>query len=296
MEILNADKLIDGALRKANSRLGDFLDGDVIFLKAPMAQPVDDNVRREVEAINETANKDRLIVVLETRGGFIEVVERIVGVFRKHYQLVDFIVPNYAYSAGTVLVMSGDEIYMDYHSILGPIDPQYESETGDYMPGMGYLAKYEELMETINKAPSTDNVRAEIAYLIQRFDPAKLYHIEHAIEHSKSLLRNWLPRYKFKDWSTRETSGEPVTDADKEARANEIAEVLGEVTRWHSHGRGITLRELRSEEIRLKIKDFGGEGELDNLIRDYYSLISDYTVKRSMSNGIHTQNGLRRAL
>jgi len=51
--------------------------------------------------------------VLTTGGGSIEVVQRIVDVFRQHYTLVDFIVPNYAYSAGTVLAMSGDAIYMD---------------------------------------------------------------------------------------------------------------------------------------------------------------------------------------
>ncbi len=48
-----------------------------------------------------------------------------VSVMRKHYKEVSFIVPSHAYSAGTVLVLSGDKIYMDYYSVLGPIDPQY---------------------------------------------------------------------------------------------------------------------------------------------------------------------------
>ena len=45
-------------------------------------------------------------------------------------------------SAGTILCMSGDKIFMDYASILGPIDPQVPTpDTGDYVPALGYLDK-----------------------------------------------------------------------------------------------------------------------------------------------------------
>ena len=60
----------------------------------------------------------------------MDVVQRVVDTLRRHYNLVDFIIPNYAYSAGTVLAMSGDAIHMDYYSRLGPIDPQIETERG----------------------------------------------------------------------------------------------------------------------------------------------------------------------
>jgi len=55
----------------------------------------------------------------------METIERIVAVMRNHYESVSFIIPNFAFSAGTVLALSGDEIYMDYYSVLGHIDPQY---------------------------------------------------------------------------------------------------------------------------------------------------------------------------
>src|SRR5690606_24230974 len=93
-----------------------------------------------------------LVVLIETTGGYIEVVERIYEVFRKNYNKVNFVVPNYAYSAGTVLVLSGDEIYMDYYSVLGPIDPQIQNEEGKVVPGLGYLAKFDELVNKINKS------------------------------------------------------------------------------------------------------------------------------------------------
>lgn len=297
MTELTVDILVNHSLEELNQGLSDKLKSDIIFLKAAMQQPVDDDLRPIVEKLSADSSYDKLTVLLETNGGFIEVVERIVGIFRKHYTTIEFIVPNYAYSAGTVLVMSGDEIYMDYHSILGPIDPQFEAEkNGDYVPGMGYLAKYEELTDKINTAADTNSVKAELAYLVQKFDPAKLYHIEQAVEHSKSLLRDWLPKYKFKDWNNTETTGTPVTTTMKQKRADEIANILGATDRWHSHGRGITMNELDSEEIKLKVNDFGLDAGLSESIRNYYSLMTDYLIKMGMQGVIHTKgSGLRRA-
>lgn len=142
MDTIKSDELVEHALSVANDALSKRLGGgDVYILKAGMAPPVDDVFRTEIEGVcdNRSAKApaaDRAIVLVETAGGVIETVERIVQVLRKHYKTVEFIIPNYAYSAGTILVMSGDEIYMDYYAVLGPIDPQYPSDDGNYVPGM----------------------------------------------------------------------------------------------------------------------------------------------------------------
>ena len=76
----------------------------MISVIAPMAQPVDDFVRDAIEGIDPKSKK--LFVLLETTGGSIEVVERIADVFRHFYPgEIGFIVPNFAMSAGTVLVI-----------------------------------------------------------------------------------------------------------------------------------------------------------------------------------------------
>src|SRR6266478_8628579 len=41
--------------------------------------------------------------------------------------------------------MSGDSIYMDYYSRLGPIDPQVETRQGKNVPALGYLERYNAL-------------------------------------------------------------------------------------------------------------------------------------------------------
>lgn len=298
METIKADQVVHEALASANRSLANHFSSEVIIFRSEMRPPADDTIRDVVESLkdSDTKNIDKLTVVVETVGGFIEVVERIVSVLRRHYNVVEFVVPNFAYSAGTVLVLSGDDIYMDYYSVLGPIDPQYESETGELVPGMGYLAKYQELMATINapRKPGDPEPKAELAYLIRKFDPAKLFHIEQAVEHSQSLLREWLPKYKFKDWSKTETAGLDVDANLRTQRAEQIAKVLGDAQRWHSHGRGISIRELASDEIKLKINDFGADPKLNGLVRNYYGLFTDYANKTRAKNVLHTRRGLRR--
>lgn len=295
MESIDVEQLFAGVARELNQNLATELRGDCVFISSAMVPPLDGVFRVSLEAMqNPKAKQAHLIVVLETNGGYIETVERIVSVTRKHYKEVSFIVPSHAFSAGTVLVLSGDHIYMDYYSVLGPIDPQFGDENGrSLLPGAGYLAKFEELTKIVNDDP-TNQKKAELAYLIKKFDPAKLFHIEQAIEHGQSLIEGWLPKHKFKNWKKTKTAGKKVTPHMRRNRAKKIAETLGNAQKWHSHGRGITMKELSENEINLLIEDFGEKANLSNIIRNYHGLCVDYAAKNGIRNFIHTPHGLRR--
>ncbi|MEI6705479.1 MAG: Clp protease ClpP, partial [Deltaproteobacteria bacterium] len=67
---------------------------------------------------------DKIDIILETPGGYAEVVEDLVHHVRSKFSEVAIIVPGYAKSAGTIMAMAGDEILMDSTSALGPIDAQ----------------------------------------------------------------------------------------------------------------------------------------------------------------------------
>lgn len=295
-DTFKANEVVAFSLVQLCRNLEKALSGDIILIRSPIYAHLDDAVRIQIENLvrksNEAekkaalAKRPKLIVVLETTGGYIDVVERISNVFRNHYREVEFIVPNCAYSAGTVLVMSGDRIYMDYYSILGPIDPQVQNESGKFIPGMGYLYKYQELMAKKKLS------QAEMLFLIKRFDPAELFLIEQSKNHSEELIRKWLVQYKFKNW--RKTLGRkrPVTKRMKERRAAVIASVLGDAEKWHSHGRGITLRELQGDDIKLQIDNYGDDAKLRDLIRQYYDLFVDFCGKVKAANAIHTRLGL----
>ncbi|MGJ3259836.1 MAG: SDH family Clp fold serine proteinase [Rhodospirillales bacterium] len=280
---LNANTFIEDKLQACNCDLGDHLDSDVLFVRSPIMMGLDDAIRREIEGLPK--RKKKLSVVLETTGGFVEVTERIADVFRKHYKEVEFIVPNYAYSAGTILCMSGDTIYMDYFSVLGPIDPQVEGQNGSLVPATGYLEKYDELVEKSRNGTITT---AEMNYMIHKFDAAELYAIDQARKQSVTLIKKWLVKYKFKDWKTTKTKGLPVDKKMKEDRAEKIADTLNDTKVWHSHGRGIPMATLRSAKMKLQIEDFGKDRQLNKLVKDYYDLASDYSSKNRIRYFLHS--------
>ena len=227
--------------------------------------------------------KEKIVVVLETDGGYIEVVQRIAETLRHHYSRVDFVVPNFAMSAGTVLVMSGDAIHMDYFSILGPIDPQVGHADGKLVPALGYLAQYKKLIE---KADQGTLNTAELTILIEKFDQAELYKYEEARKLSISLLQEWLVKYKFKDWKNTQEKGRRVTHRLRKSRATTIARKLSNPDHWHSHGRGISMEVLR-RDLNLRIENFGENNELNDAIRVYCKLMRDYMIRLRHGGVLH---------
>ena len=219
----------------------------------------------------------RLVVNLETGGGFIESAERIANTLRHHYRVVDFVITTYAMSAGTVLVMSGDNIFMDYASTLGPIDPQLRRPGSPmYVPALGYLEQYERL---IRKSAAGTMTEAELAYLLQNFDAAELYQFEQARDLSIALLQEWLVKYKFRNWKVTDGHGLNVTLAMKKQRAEEIARKLNDTQRWHSHSRGISMQVAR-RDLKLKIEDLDDTPDVKEAFSIYSNLLLDYRLRR----------------
>ena len=260
------------------------MDANVLTFIGSLLYGSEDVVRDQVEEIsNSDEKREKIVVILETDGGNIEVTQRIAETIRHHYDKVEYVVPNYAMSAGTVLVMSGDAIWMDYFSILGPIDPQVGNSGGQQVPALGYLVQYERLLK---KADQGTLNTAELTLLIQKFDPAELYRYEQARELSISLLKEWLVKYKFRDWTKTQTRGLTVDPRLKTRRATGIAKKLSQTDRWHSHGRGISMEVLR-RDLKLRIEDFGEDEERKNCIRVYCKLLRDYMLRLGHPAAIH---------
>lgn len=224
------------------------------------------------------------MVILTTNGGVIETVQRIVETLRHHYGHIGFVIPNYAFSAGTVLAMSGDDIHMDYYSRLGPIDPQVLNERGQWVPALGYLIQWRRLLK---KAADGTLTLAEAQLMIEGFDQAALYQFEQARDLSIVLLEEWLAQYKFKNWIETETSKTPVTPEMRRDRAREIAEMLSETNKWRSHGTGISMEVLR-RDLNLIIDDLERVPERWSAVRQYDGLLSDYLQRIRVQGVLHT--------
>lgn len=275
----------DSAREWATNRLiaiEKMLEADGLTIISPMQQGVEHRAKIAIEARQH--RRENLFVIIDTPGGVVEVVERIVRVLRQHYAEIQFIVPDKAMSAGTVLVMSGDHILMDYHSCLGPIDPQLVLDDR-LVPALSYLTQYQNL---IAKSQNGSLSTAELV-LLQKLDLAELHQFELARDLSIELLKQWLTSYKFKDWTITETRGIAVTKAMKEERASDIARKLSDQTRWLTHGRGIDMTTLR-DELDLKIDDLNDRPELKSAVWDYFWFIRDHMAGNGNESFVHAVN------
>jgi hypothetical protein len=270
------DQTIFAAINDAEEKIESKLACDLVFFYGEIRAARIPEYRALIEKLAQTSTrKETLAICLTTPGGEAEAVEKLVEITRHHYvKEVSFIVPSAAFSAGTIFCMSGDRIFMDYSSSLGPIDPQVPDREGKYLvPALGYLDKVEELIQkSIEKRISP----GELAILVKQ-DLAMLRFYEQARDLSIALIKKWLVQYKFKNWRTHRTTnpGTEVTEEQKETRAEEIADRLSDNNIWYSHGRMIGMNTLRSV-LRLDIDDFGQDKELGPSIRVYSDTLSEY--------------------
>ena len=283
----NANEFIERQLDQYLQDLENELESDVLSINGLLIFGVDDAIRKAIEELRQQPqSRSNLAVILTTAGGYIEVVQRIVYTLRHHYKVINFIVPNYAFSAGTVLVMAGNDIYMNYYSCLGPIDPQVETESGQRLPALGYLIQWERLIEKANNGTLT---MAEMGLMVNGFDQAALYKYEQERKLSIALLEEWLVKYKFKNWKLTETQQIKVTRTMRKARAKAIGEELNNTERWHTHGYGITMEVLRKDKnLKLLICDFDDFPTWCNIITSYNNLFDDYMMRRIHRGVIHT--------
>ena len=150
------DNQVRDTLRQRVVAIEEHFDGDVIFYYGPIFPSVQKRFRDFIEQLKaDGKNRTRLIVFLNTPGGSAETVEKLVEIIRFHYGDVIFIVPDEAMSAGTIFCMSGDKIYMDYTSSLGPIDPQIHNGK-DWVPALGYLDQVERMIKKSAAGTLTD--------------------------------------------------------------------------------------------------------------------------------------------
>lgn len=270
----SANSLIKGRIKELAKVVEDLVDADFYAYSGPMAQHTPDLFKDAIETADDLRTK--ALIWLETDGGYVEATERVVNVLRHHYDTVDFAVTTYAMSAGTILTMSGDSIFMDYSATLGPIDPQVMRPDGrGFVPAVGYLEQWERL---VDKSNSGDLTSAELAFMVETFDAAELYQFEQARDLSIALLEDWLATYKFKSWTVTQSSGTPVTEEMRRERAREIATQLNDTSDWHSHSRGISMAVLR-DKLNLQIDDIEDTPELHEALSRYLALLFDFRQK-----------------
>ncbi len=197
---------------------------------------------------------------IETPGGSGETAEEIVRFLRNNFETVSFVVSGEAKSAGTIIVLSGDEILMTETGSLGPIDAQMKIGRSvvsayDYIEWVEEKRKEAERQGVLNPFDAT---------MVAQITPGELGSVFHALKFAEDLVVEWLVKYKFKKWMVTETRKIPVTEEMKKKRAGEIAKELTNHSKWRSHGRSIKIDDL--EKIGLKITRVDNDPKLAELV------------------------------
>ena len=216
----------------------------------------------------DTLSGTALDVVIETPGGYAERAEDIVLTIRDRFETVGFIVPGVAMSAGTIMVMSGDEILLEPRSSLGPIDAQVMLTAGRRFSAHAFLEGLEKIKGEVENA---GNLNRAYVPILQGINVADIQACENAQDFSRKLVSNWLATWKFRSWETHSSTGEPVTQDEKLARAEEIATHLCNHSQWLTHSKSIRLTDLVA--MGLRTTDYSKIPELYDAIRRYHILL-----------------------
>jgi len=204
------------------------------------------------KTVTDNVAGPNLDVLVHSPGGYAEVVESIVSQLRAKYNSIRFLVPSYAKSAATMLVMSGNEILMDSDAELGPIDPQLRTQTGS-SPAEAILEQFQkaqlELQQDATKLPSWMPILAQLG-------PSLLVDCSHAIDLAKNLVKDWTKNYMLN------------SDPQAGNKSAAIANYLSSHATFRSHARPIKIPDL--VPLGVKVIDLRSNPALHAAVDELY--------------------------
>ena len=174
-------------------------------------------------------------LLLHTNGGSIDAAEKLMRMMKKKVgtAALRIIVPDFAKSAGTLMVLGADSVVMSDMSELGPIDPQIQL-FGKWQSVQHYLDAYDAHAKTLKN--HRDDIAARI--MLDKLNPATLRLCEVATERARQAAESLLKQGMFRDggnWS-------------------KTASELLETTRWLSHGQMISWEDAQHPQIGLAVE------------------------------------------
>lgn len=206
-----------------------------------------------VDLVESVADSDGVDVLLHSPGGSPEATERIVGLLRQRFAKVSFLVPHSAYSAATMLALSGNEIILHPSATLGPIDPQING-----IPARSIQRGFQKVRDLL-EAKGPEALPAYIP-LIEKHSLELLEICEDSLKLSKELVGEWLQRYMF--------DGDALRSADIAV----AVEFFSDYDEHKTHSRPLTFDKLQ----RLNLKISVAEEPLKGLIREAYILLNGF--------------------
>jgi hypothetical protein len=227
-----------------------------------------------IQDILRETDKEIIDFYIETPGGSGEAAEEIAKFLRKKFKEVNFIIAGEAKSAGTILVLSGDNIFMTDTGSLGPIDAQVKI-------GRSVVSAHD-YKEWVDKRREEALLNGALnpfdAVMVAQISPGEIGAIINSLEFAKDLVSDWLARYKFKNWTVTRTKQEPVDKEKRVARAKEVAELLCNHTEWRTHGRSLKIEDLQELLLIERIDEDKKLADIVYRIKTVVRLIFDMST------------------
>ena len=189
-------------------------------------------------------------LLLHTPGGSGDAAEKLIRMVRGKAEEADIyiVVPDFAKSAGTLMVLGADVVVMSDMSELGPIDPQmrFTDTTGQlrWQSVQSYLDACEEYKQTLTEDPG--NVPAQM--MLNKLDPLIVKQCEavrdRALQSAESQLREGMFR------------------KDTDRNWTKAAAGLLDTRQWLSHSQMISWRDAMHPNIGLEVEYLNPESDL----------------------------------
>jgi hypothetical protein len=205
------------------------------------------------DLVNSIDNKSEVDVLLHSPGGSPEATERIVDVLRSSFEKVFFLIPHSAYSAATMLALSGDEIVLHSSACLGPIDPQVNG-----VPARALKRGFEKAKRAL-KEEGPESLPAYVP-LIEKYTLELLEICEDYEQLSQELVRLWLTNYMFKD------------DPTKAELIEKAVTFFSDYDMHRTHSRPLTFNKVKHLGLKISL----AEKELRNLFREAHILLDGF--------------------
>ena len=153
---------------------------ELLVYFARLDQPITDTDPDDLSEIFEGIDGRSIDLMIQTPGGKVDAVEKMVTVLRNRTDDYRVIVPSWAKSGGTVIALSSTKIVLGVNSELGPIDPQMLHPQFGMVPAE-YLMSDPTMPPTIQKIAEA-NVKRMRALAESYLKDGMLAHAPHEVE------------------------------------------------------------------------------------------------------------------
>jgi hypothetical protein len=180
-----------------------------------------------MELLHNIQPWESIDLLLHTKGGDVDAAEKMMAMVQATVVggILRVIIPDFAKSAGTLMILGADTLIMSDSSELGTIDPQIWTDDGRgnqiCHSVLSYLDAFKTHSDALRENPDDPVARL----MLSKLDPTTLRHYEAIRDRARSFAEGQLKR--------------------KGRNFSQITAAFMDIGRWPSHGQMINWQDVR---------------------------------------------------